>query len=119
MKKRTCTPKNEVLTYAAALDTHRYPTVQPRANEQSESRSFAKMSQDVRNVDLFYDHANSEESALKLVTALFPDWESQKDTIEFVRFKDGITNTVRCNNYGNWASFTTISDTSIALEGGK
>jgi ethanolamine kinase len=52
------------------------------------------MSQDVRHIDLFYDHANSDESAAKLVTALFPDWEAQKDTIEFIRFKDGITNTV-------------------------
>lgn len=52
------------------------------------------MSQDVRHLELLYDHGNSEESALKLATTLFPDWETQKDTIEFIRFKDGITNTL-------------------------
>ncbi|KAF2667474.1 kinase-like protein [Microthyrium microscopicum] len=45
-------------------------------------------------IDLAYDHANSDESALKLVATLFPDWASQKDTVQFIRFKDGITNTL-------------------------
>jgi len=52
------------------------------------------MIQNLRYIDLWYDNANSKQTALRLVLALFPDWEDSKDTIEFVRFTDGITNTV-------------------------
>ena len=52
------------------------------------------MAKDLRHIDLFYDSADSHESALALILALRPDWEATKDTIDFVRFKDGITNTV-------------------------
>jgi len=52
------------------------------------------MIQDLRHIDLWYDNADSHQTALRLVLALFPDWENSKDTIEFVHFTDGITNTV-------------------------
>lgn len=48
----------------------------------------------LRNIPLHYDHEDSEKSAMRLVLTLFPEWEKTKDTIEFVRFKDGITNTL-------------------------
>ena len=52
------------------------------------------MSEHLRHIDLSYDSANSHDSAVRLVTTLFPDWLSSPETIEFIRFKDGITNTV-------------------------
>lgn len=52
------------------------------------------MIQDLRHIDLWYDSTDSQRTALRLVLALFPEWEDSKDTIEFVRFTDGITNTV-------------------------
>jgi ethanolamine kinase len=42
----------------------------------------------------YYDNANSHNSALHLILTLRPDWRETKDTIEFVRFTDGITNTL-------------------------
>jgi ethanolamine kinase len=53
------------------------------------------MSLNVRHIDLSYDNRKSKESALRLITTLFPDWADSQDTIEFIQFKDGITNTVR------------------------
>lgn len=41
-----------------------------------------------------YNHADSQASALKLVLTLNPHWEGPGNNIEFVRFTDGITNTV-------------------------
>jgi ethanolamine kinase len=42
-----------------------------------------------------YNHADSQASALRLVLTLNPHWEGGDNKIEFVRFTDGITNTVR------------------------
>lgn len=53
------------------------------------------MEQDIRHIDLSYDNADSHRSALDLVLSLFPEWSTSRDTIEFVRFTDGITNNVR------------------------
>lgn len=50
---------------------------------------------DLKYIPLSYNHADSENSARKLVTALFPEWESSEGEIQFIRFTDGITNTVR------------------------
>jgi hypothetical protein len=47
----------------------------------------------VRFIKLSYESADSTASALRLITTLFPDWEH--GNIEFVKFTDGITNTVR------------------------
>lgn len=48
----------------------------------------------LRNIPQYYDYADSHNSALNLILALRPEWKDSKDTIEFVRFTDGITNTV-------------------------
>lgn len=47
-----------------------------------------------RYIPLSYNHADSQTSALRLVLALNPDWEGPGNNVEFVRFTDGITNTV-------------------------
>lgn len=46
-------------------------------------------------IPLRYDGARAHDSALELVLALRPEWTKTQDTIDFVRFTDGITNTVR------------------------
>ncbi|MCJ1281639.1 hypothetical protein MMC26_000960 [Xylographa opegraphella] len=48
----------------------------------------------LRRISLSYNNADSYASALRLVLALFPDWEHTSGEIEFIRFKDGITNTL-------------------------
>ncbi|KAK4250493.1 kinase-like domain-containing protein [Corynascus novoguineensis] len=48
----------------------------------------------IRYIPLSYDSANSKESALRLVLSIRPDWESPDSNVEFVRFTDGITNTL-------------------------
>jgi ethanolamine kinase len=49
----------------------------------------------LRYIPLSYDHADSKVSALRLVLTLNPEWEGPGNSIELVRFTDGITNTVR------------------------
>jgi ethanolamine kinase len=46
----------------------------------------------VRFIPLTYNSAESQTSALRLILTLRPDWENGK--VEFVRFTDGITNTL-------------------------
>ncbi|KAI6785867.1 ethanolamine kinase-like protein [Emericellopsis cladophorae] len=48
----------------------------------------------VRYLPLRFDGANSQASALKLITTLMPEWSSTDSNIEFIRFTDGITNTL-------------------------
>lgn len=48
----------------------------------------------VRFVPLTYNPAESQTSALRLVLSILPDWEHTDGSIEFVRFTDGITNTL-------------------------
>jgi ethanolamine kinase len=48
----------------------------------------------VRYIPLSYDSAESKSSAIRLILTLFPEWEKNKSDIEFIRFTDGITNTV-------------------------
>jgi ethanolamine kinase len=48
----------------------------------------------LRQIPLSYRHGDSNASALRLVLTLFPDWETAEGEVEFIRFKDGITNTV-------------------------
>lgn len=49
----------------------------------------------VRFLSLSYDSDKSEESALRLIHTLRPDWvDDPTSKIEFVRFTDGITNTL-------------------------
>lgn len=48
----------------------------------------------VRFIPLTYNSAESQTSALRLILALRPDWEHGDSKIEFIRFTDGITNTL-------------------------
>ncbi|KAF2030121.1 kinase-like protein [Setomelanomma holmii] len=48
----------------------------------------------LRHIPLYYDNSDSHNSALNLFLTLRPEWRESKDTIEFVRFTDGITNTL-------------------------
>jgi hypothetical protein len=48
----------------------------------------------LRHIAQYYDNTDSHNSALNLILTLRPEWRDSKDTIEFVRFTDGITNTV-------------------------
>ncbi|KAF5017538.1 hypothetical protein F66182_10522 [Fusarium sp. NRRL 66182] len=45
-------------------------------------------------LDLTYDTNDSYNSALQLILTLMPDWASKDSNIDFVRFTDGITNTL-------------------------
>lgn len=47
-----------------------------------------------RKLPLSHNSADSQASALRLVLTLFPNWEKADGQIEFIRFKEGITNTV-------------------------
>ncbi|OQD89733.1 hypothetical protein PENANT_c002G08157 [Penicillium antarcticum] len=49
---------------------------------------------DFRYIPLSYSHADSQASALRLILTLNPDWEGPGNNIQFVRFTDGITNTL-------------------------
>jgi ethanolamine kinase len=48
----------------------------------------------IRFIPLNYNNADSQTSALRIILALFPQWEKTDGKIEFVRFTDGITNTL-------------------------
>lgn len=52
------------------------------------------VSTNVRHIHLSYNPADLHTSALRLILTLFPDWEHAEGNVEFVRFTDGITNTV-------------------------
>ena len=49
---------------------------------------------DLKHIPLSYNNADSRSSALRLILAIFPQWEREEGQIDFIRFKDGITNTV-------------------------
>ncbi|KAJ5995340.1 hypothetical protein N7481_002317 [Penicillium waksmanii] len=48
----------------------------------------------LRYIPLSYSPAESQATALRLILTLFPHWEGPENKIEFVRFTDGITNTL-------------------------
>ncbi|EPE36325.1 Protein kinase-like (PK-like) [Glarea lozoyensis ATCC 20868] len=48
----------------------------------------------VRFIPLSYNQSDSQTSALRLILTLRPDWENTDGKIEFIRFTDGITNTL-------------------------
>lgn len=52
------------------------------------------VSHDLQYVSLTYNNAESQTSALRLILKIFPDWEHADGNVEFIRFTDGITNTV-------------------------
>jgi ethanolamine kinase len=49
---------------------------------------------DIRFVPLSYSADDGNASALRIITHLRPDWADASSNIEFVRFTDGITNTL-------------------------
>jgi ethanolamine kinase len=48
----------------------------------------------IKFIPLSYNSADSHTSALRILLALFPEWEKTDGAIEFIRFTDGITNTL-------------------------
>ncbi|MCJ1465083.1 hypothetical protein MMC07_003699 [Pseudocyphellaria aurata] len=48
----------------------------------------------LRYVPLLYNSAESDQSASRLIFTLFPEWEHAEGKLEFVRFTEGITNTL-------------------------
>jgi len=57
----------------------------------------ASASAELLTIPLSYNPANSQTSASHLVYSLFPEWTPAKGGrgVKFIRFTDGITNTVR------------------------
>lgn len=53
------------------------------------------MPHELQNIPLAYSLAESDASARALIYALNPEWKTSEGDLEFVRFKEGITNTVR------------------------
>lgn len=56
--------------------------------------SNASILDELRHITLTYNNADSQSSALRLILTIFPEWEHEDGQIEFIRFTDGITNTV-------------------------
>ncbi len=54
----------------------------------------------LRHIPLSYNNADSQSSALRLILTLLPEWEHGEGPIEFIRFTDGITNTVSLSTPG-------------------
>ncbi|KAI3331795.1 kinase-like protein [Xylariaceae sp. AK1471] len=48
----------------------------------------------IHYIPLSYDSTNNDSSARQLILALRPEWSSPDSRVEFVRFTDGITNTL-------------------------
>lgn len=48
----------------------------------------------IHYIPLSYDSANDDSSARRLILSLRPEWSSPDSNIEFIRFTDGITNTL-------------------------
>lgn len=77
------------------LASHVRARLAPAKMRQSASTTDSRQSPPMRYIPLSYNQAESQASALRLVLALNPHWEHAEGKIEFVRFTDGITNTVR------------------------
>ncbi len=55
---------------------------------------FERSEEHVRILPLRYDSEDPDDSACRLILALRPNWQSPESKVEFVRFTDGITNTL-------------------------
>ncbi|KAK3354116.1 kinase-like domain-containing protein [Neurospora tetraspora] len=66
------------------------------ANGQSNGHSNGNgpVEHHIRYIPLAYSGEDCEATARRLVLAIRPDWESADSNVEFVRFTDGITNTL-------------------------
>ncbi|KAF2182236.1 kinase-like protein [Zopfia rhizophila CBS 207.26] len=70
----------------------------------------------IRYIPLHYDNSDSHNSALNLILTLRPEWKETKDTIDFVRFTDGITNTLlKATNKLPGLSQTEIDSEAVLL----
>lgn len=70
----------------------------------------------VRTLPLFFDSEDSQQSATRLILTVRPDWASDDSNIEFVRFTDGITNTLlKAINTGKGWSKDDIDREAILL----
>lgn len=49
---------------------------------------------EMQTLPIIFDHAEFENSTLKLVSAIRPEWATAPGTVKIVRFTDGIMNTV-------------------------
>ncbi|KAL9131086.1 MAG: hypothetical protein Q9217_000909 [Psora testacea] len=61
---------------------------------RSASNGFHRNGHTIRQMPLSYENAESQTSALHLVLTLFPEWGQGEGKVEFIPFKDGITNTL-------------------------
>ena len=66
------------------------------------SDSEAPALKNLRYIPLSYNNDDSRTSALRLILTLFPQWEHDEGRIDFIRFTDGITNTVRSAVVEGW-----------------
>lgn len=53
------------------------------------------ISESYKIIALSYDTEDSDASARRLISALKPEWDDSPGPVDFVKFKEGITNTVR------------------------
>jgi ethanolamine kinase len=70
----------------------------------------------VRFIGLSYDGHNPEESSMRLVLAVQPDWASESSNVELIRCTDGITNTLlKAVNKRQGLSKEQVDDDAILL----
>ena len=67
----------------------------PNVNENTNGDTKNDIVPKIRYIPLSYSNSESQTSGLRLVLTLFPEWEHEEGEVEFIRFTDGITNTVR------------------------
>ncbi|KAM7202450.1 Protein kinase-like domain containing protein [Rhypophila sp. PSN 637] len=65
-----------------------------KGNGNSHNGNAFEPERHIRYVPLSYSSEDSDGSALRLVLAIRPDWDDATSKVEFVRFTDGITNTL-------------------------
>lgn len=66
----------------------------PLINNGSSMRARRGSLSELTYLQLSYDPSRSEESAREVIFALNPEWETSEGEVEFIRFKEGITNNV-------------------------
>ncbi|KAK3330340.1 kinase-like domain-containing protein [Apodospora peruviana] len=66
----------------------------PNGNSNSHNGESNEADHQISYIPLSYTSQDSNGSALRLVLAIRPKWEDAASNIEFVRFTDGITNTL-------------------------
>lgn len=96
------------------------PAAQQSASSVSPRRSGAAVEHFVQDskipvIPLSYDTGDSS-AALKIITALNPEWTGPGNRIEFVRFTDGITNTlIKATNHREGLSHEELDRDAVLL----